>query len=336
MSENKKGALGLPADSPLERFLNGIVVENPTTVLVLGMCPTLAVTTSAINGLSMGLATTFVLALSNLVISLLRKVIPDTVRIPSFIVVIASFVTLVDLLMQAYLPALNEALGVYIPLIVVNCIIFGRAESYASKHGAVPAFFDGLGMGLGFTCSITIIGLVRELIGAGTAFGISLLGEDTIIQGPVGRFFGMYTPISIFILQAGAFFVLGALMATMNRIKRKREEKGKDVSKFGSGGCMNVDMEIPSGKDKKEDKTKTEDKTENKTKTEDKTESKTENKTESKTENKTESKTESKTENKVEDNTEDKAKNITKDQKEDQKEDKKEDKKEDEKEENDK
>lgn len=255
MSERKKGALGLPADTPLERFLNGIVVENPTTVLVLGMCPTLAVTTCAINGLSMGLATTFVLALSNLVISLLRKVIPDTVRIPSFIVVIASFVTLVDLLMQAFLPTLNAALGVYIPLIVVNCIIFGRAESYASKHGAVPAFFDGIGMGLGFTCSITIIGLVRELLGAGTVFNVQILGEGTIVPGPVGKFFGMYTPISIFVLQAGAFLVLGTLMAAMNRINRKRAEKGKDVSKYKSGGCMNVDMEIPSNKeDKKEEK----------------------------------------------------------------------------------
>lgn len=259
MSEKRKGALGLPADTPLERFLNGIVVENPTTVLVLGMCPTLAVTTCAINGLSMGLATTFVLALSNLVISLLRKVIPDTVRIPAFIVVIASFVTLVDLLMQAFVPSLYEALGVYIPLIVVNCIIFGRAESYASKHGAVPALFDGLGMGLGFTCSITIIGLVRELIGAGTAFNIQLLGEGTIVPGPVGTFFGMYTPVSIFVLQAGAFLVLGTLMATMNRINRKRAEKGKDVSKYKSGGCMNVDMEIPSKKeDKKEEASKSE------------------------------------------------------------------------------
>ena len=257
--EAKKGALGFKQNTPAERFFNGLVVENPTLVLMIGMCPTLAVTTCAINGLSMGLATTFVLALSNLVISLLRKVIPDTVRIPAFIVVIASFVTLVDLLMQAFVPSLYEALGVYIPLIVVNCIIFGRAESYASKHGAVPALFDGLGMGLGFTCSITIIGLVRELIGAGTAFNIQLLGEGTIVPGPVGTFFGMYTPVSIFVLQAGAFLVLGTLMANMNRINRKRAEKGKDVSKYKSGGCMNVDMEIPSKKeDKKEEASKSE------------------------------------------------------------------------------
>ena len=252
MSEKKKGALGFTVDTPAERFFNGIVTENPTTILVLGMCPTLAVTTSAINGISMGLATTFVLALSNLVISLLRKVIPDTVRIPAFIVVIASFVTLVDLLMQAYLPALNDALGVYIPLIVVNCIIFGRAESYASKHGAVPAFFDGLGMGLGFTCSITIIGLVRELIGAGTFFGIQLLGEGTVVSGGLGNILGKYTPVSIFVLQAGAFMVLGTLMACMNRIKRKQAEKGKDVSKYRSGGCLNVDPVLPG--EQKEDK----------------------------------------------------------------------------------
>lgn len=250
MSEKKKGALGFAVDTPAERFFNGLIVENPTVVLVLGMCPTLAVTTSAINGVSMGLATTFVLALSNMVISLLRKIIPDTVRIPSFIVVIASFVTLVQLLMEAYLPSLNEALGVYIPLIVVNCIIFGRAESYASKHGAVPSFFDGLGMGLGFTCAITIIGLIRELIGAGTAFGVQILGEGTVVPGAIGSFLGLYTPIGIFVLQAGAFFVLGSLMACMNRYKRHAAAKGKDVSKIGSGGCMNVNPDLPGDKKK--------------------------------------------------------------------------------------
>ncbi len=228
----KKGALGLPSDTPRERFFNGLLAENPTLVLMLGMCPTLAVTTSATNGLTMGLATTVVLALSNLMISLLRKVIPDTVRIPAFIVVIASFVTLVQLILQAYLPALNDALGVYIPLIVVNCIIFGRAEAYASKHGAIPALFDGLGMGLGFTCAITVIGFFREFIGAGTAFGVQLLGEGTVIPGPVGEFFSMYKPISIFIMQSGAFFVLAFLIAGMNRIKRRQAEKGRDVSAF--------------------------------------------------------------------------------------------------------
>ncbi|MCR5675694.1 MAG: electron transport complex subunit E [Lachnospiraceae bacterium] len=230
--EGRTGALGLRADTPGERFFNGLIAENPTFVLMLGMCPTLAVTTSATNGLTMGLATTAVLALSNLMISLLRKVIPDTVRIPSFIVVIASFVTLVQLIIQAYLPALNDALGVYIPLIVVNCIIFGRAEAYASKHGAVPAFFDGLGMGLGFTCAITIMGFFREFLGAGTAFGVQLLGDGTVIPGPVGSFFGMYQPISIFIMQSGAFFVLAFMIAGMNRIKKGRAKKGRDVSGF--------------------------------------------------------------------------------------------------------
>ena len=153
--EAKKGALGFKQNTPAERFFNGLIVENPTLVLMIGMCPTLAVTSSAINGIGMGLATTFVLALSNAVIAALRKTIPSTVRIPSFIVVIASFVTLVELLMKAYLPELNTALGVYIPLIVVNCIIFGRAEAYASKNGIIPSFFDGIGMGIGLTCAIT-------------------------------------------------------------------------------------------------------------------------------------------------------------------------------------
>ncbi|MBQ7678300.1 MAG: electron transport complex subunit E [Butyrivibrio sp.] len=247
----KKGALGLRADTPGERFFNGLIEENPTLVLMIGMCPTLAVTTSAINGLSMGLATTFVLALSNAVISALRKVIPDTVRIPSFIVVIASFVTLVQLIMQAYLPALNKALGVYIPLIVVNCIIFGRAEAYASKHGIVPSFFDGLGMGLGFTCAITIIGFFRELIGGGTMFDIQILGEGTVLPGAIGAFFGRYQPVRIFIQQAGAFLVLAFLIAIMNQVKFNLEKKGKDTSKFGSGGCCN-DIELKDPKTVKE------------------------------------------------------------------------------------
>ena len=235
--EAKKGALGLKANTPAERFMNGLIAENPTLVLMIGMCPTLAVTSSAINGLGMGLATTFVLALSNAVISALRKVIPSTVRIPSFIVVIASFVTLVELLMKAYLPSLNNALGVYIPLIVVNCIIFGRAEAYASKNGIVPAFFDGIGMGIGFTCAITCIGLVREFIGGGTAFDVQILGEGTIVPGPVGAFLSGYQPISIFIQQAGAFFVLAFLIAIMNKIKMNMANKGKDTSKFGQGCC---------------------------------------------------------------------------------------------------
>ncbi|MCR4901999.1 MAG: electron transport complex subunit E [Butyrivibrio sp.] len=234
---NKKGALGFKAGTPAERIMNGLIVENPTLVLMIGMCPTLAVTTSAINGLTMGLATTFVLALSNAVISLLRKVIPDTVRIPAFIVVIASFVTLVQLIMQAYLPAMYTALGVYIPLIVVNCIIFGRAEAYASKNGVFPAFFDGIGMGLGFTLSITCIGLVRELIGGGTAFDVQLLGEGTIVPGAIGSFLALYQPVRIFILQAGAFFVLAILIAVMNKVKANMEAKGKDTSHFKAAGC---------------------------------------------------------------------------------------------------
>ena len=152
----------------VERLYNGLIKENPTFVLTLGMCPTLAVTTSAINGIGMGLSSTVVLVMSNLMISLLRKIIPDGVRMPAFIVIVASFVTMVQFLMQGYLPSLYDSLGIYIPLIVVNCIILGRAEAYASKNPVLPSAFDGLGMGLGFTCAITILGAVRELIGAGT------------------------------------------------------------------------------------------------------------------------------------------------------------------------
>ena len=155
-----------------ERVYNGLVKENPTFVLMLGMCPTLAVTTSAINGVGMGLSTTVVLVLSNMLISMLRKVIPDSVRMPAFIVVVASFVTIVQFLLEGFVPSLYDALGLYIPLIVVNCIILGRAEAYASKNPAIPSAFDGLGMGLGFTCAITILGAIRELIGAGTILSL--------------------------------------------------------------------------------------------------------------------------------------------------------------------
>ena len=151
-----------------ERVYNGLIKENPTFVLMLGMCPTLAVTTSAINGLGMGLSTTVVLVLSNMLISMLRKVIPDSVRMPAFIVVVASFVTIVQFLLEGFVPSLYDSLGLYIPLIVVNCIILGRAESYASKNPALPSMFDGIGMGLGFTCAITILGAIRELLGGGT------------------------------------------------------------------------------------------------------------------------------------------------------------------------
>ena len=165
-------------NSVKERLVNGIVKENPTFVLMLGMCPTLAVTTSAINGLGMGLTTMVVLALSNAFISLLRNVIPGKVRIPAFIVIIASFVTMVELLLEGFLPALYDALGIYIPLIVVNCIILGRAEAYAAKNGVLESAFDGIGMGLGFTVGLTCIAIVREVIGGGAVFGMELIPED--------------------------------------------------------------------------------------------------------------------------------------------------------------
>ena len=212
-----------------ERLVNGLIKENPTFVLMLGMCPTLAVTTSAVNGLGMGLTTMVVLALSNMFISLLRTIIPDKVRIPAFIVIIASFVTVVELLLKAYIPFLYDALGLYIPLIVVNCIILGRAEAYASKNGVLSSLFDGIGMGLGFTAALTIIGAVRELLGAGEIFGFGIMPES-------------YVPCSIFVLAPGAFFVLAALTAIQNKIKIAGEKKGKDKSKIQSGcnsDCMN-------------------------------------------------------------------------------------------------
>ena len=170
----------------VERIYNGLIKENPTFVLTLGMCPTLAVTTSAINGIGMGLSSTVVLVMSNLLISLLRKVIPDGVRMPAFIVIVASFVTVVQFLMQGYLPSLYDSLGIYIPLIVVNCIILGRAEAYASKNPPIPSLFDGIGMGLGFTLSITCIGAVRELLGAGQLFGRQILPLADAAAGKMG------------------------------------------------------------------------------------------------------------------------------------------------------
>ena len=212
-----------------ERLYNGIIKENPTLVLMLGMCPTLAVTTSAINGVGMGLTTTVVLVMSNLLISMLRKVIPDGVRIPAFIVIIASFVTIVQLLLEAYIPSLYAALGIYIPLIVVNCIILGRAEAYASKNPVIPSIFDGLGMGLGFTLGLTLIGMIREMLGAGSIFGYKFLpaGTDTL---------------TIFILAPGAFFVLAVLTAIMNKI-RSSSGKGTDPIQCSSEmchGCINT------------------------------------------------------------------------------------------------
>lgn len=212
-----------------ERLINGLIKENPTFVLMLGMCPTLAVTTSAMNGLGMGLTTMVVLALSNAFISLLRNIIPDKVRIPAFIVIIASFLTMVELLLEGFIPALYDALGIYIPLIVVNCIILGRAESYASKNPVIPSLFDGIGMGLGFSFALTCIGAVRELIGAGKLFGMNIMPES-------------YIPCSIFILAPGAFFVLAVLTAIQNKIKIIGERKGKDMSKIQSGcgnDCLN-------------------------------------------------------------------------------------------------
>ena len=222
-----------------ERLFNGLIKENPTFVLMLGMCPTLAVTTSAINGLGMGLTTTVVLILSNVLISMLRKVIPDGVRIPAFIVIIASFVTIVELLLNAYIPSLYKALGIYIPLIVVNCIILGRAEAYASKNGVIYSAFDGLGMGLGFTMGLTCIGIVRELIGNGTVFDFRVM--------PLS-----YEPLTIFILAPGAFLVLAFLTAIMNKLKMR---SGKDTGV--TGDCDQLCKSCPNkgcaGKARKEE-----------------------------------------------------------------------------------
>lgn len=187
-------------------LFNGLVKENPTFVLLLGMCPTLGTTSSALNGMSMGLATTFVLICSNIVIALLKNLIPDKVRIPAYIVVIASFVTLLQMLMQAYLPSLYASLGLFIPLIVVNCIILGRAEAFAAKNTALPSLFDGLGMGLGFTWALTLLGAVRELLGTGAVFGFTLLPSATNML--------------VFVLAPGAFIVLGYLIAIVNKIKK--------------------------------------------------------------------------------------------------------------------
>ena len=194
-------------DTPLERLYNGIIKENPTFVMMLGMCPTLAVTTSAKNGIGMGLATMVILTASNLMISLLRKIIPDGVRMPAYIVVVASFVTIVEFLMEGFIPALYSALGIYIPLIVVNCIILGRAEAFASKNSPFDSALDGVGIGLGFTLSLTVVGAVREILGSGAIFGVSLGIAD-------------YTPL-IFVLAPGAFLVLGYLMVLFNKLAKK-------------------------------------------------------------------------------------------------------------------
>lgn len=191
----------------LKVLVNGIIKENPIFVLLLGMCPTLATTSSAINGMSMGLATMFVLTCSNAVISMLKNVIPDMVRIPAYIVVIATFVTIIEMMMKAYVPALADSLGIFIPLIVVNCIVLGRAESFASKNGVLSSVFDGIGIGLGFTFALTLLGAVRELLGTGKIFSLNIYPEQ----------FGSL----IFVLAPGAFIVLGFLIAIFNKLQKK-------------------------------------------------------------------------------------------------------------------
>ena len=218
----------------LERLYNGLIKENPTLVLMLGMCPTLAVSTQAVNGIGMGLSTTAVLILSNLVISLLRKVIPDQVRLPAYIVVVASLVTVTELLMEAYLPSVYEALGIYIPLIVVNCIILGRAEAYANKHTPGLSVMDGLGMGLGFTIALTLAGAVREILGSGTIFGAQVLPESV-------------EPIGIFVQPPGAFLVIAVFIIIMNAIGIKTRQR-----KLVDGGCDGCCAACTAACDKKE------------------------------------------------------------------------------------
>ncbi len=226
----------------LERLFNGIVKENPTFVLMLGMCPTLAVTSSAINGMRMGLTTTVVLIMSNILISALRKAIPDKVRIPAFIVIVASFVTIVQLLLQAYIPFLYASLGIYIPLIVVNCIILGRAEAYASKNPVLLSACDGIGMGLGFTVGLTLIGMFRELLGSGKIFNLKITPAA-------------FEPATIFVLAPGAFFVLAALTAIQNKLKapsatnKPEGECNHDCS--ACGGCIGATVPIDKKKEEK-------------------------------------------------------------------------------------
>ncbi|HIV26029.1 MAG TPA: electron transport complex subunit E [Candidatus Scatomonas pullistercoris] len=216
----------MKANTPAERLYNGIVKENPTFVMMIGMCPTLAVTTSVVNGIGMGLTTTVILTLSNLMISAIRKFIPDGVRMPAYIGVVASFVTIVEFLLQAYIPGLNDALGIYIPLIVVNCIILGRAEAYAGKNPVLPSIFDGLGMGLGFTIGLVSIGAFRELLGAGTLLGYPVM--------PAG-----YEPVNILIMAPGAFFVLALLTAFLNKWKGRRSGVKQQKSCGACGSCGN-------------------------------------------------------------------------------------------------
>lgn len=213
-----------------ERIYNGMIKENPCLVLMLGMCPTLAVTTSAINGLGMGLSTLAVLICSNLVISLMRNIIPDQVRLPAYIVIAATLVTVVDLLMQAYVPSLYSALGIYIPLIVVNCIILGRAEAYAAKHPPLLSTLDGLGMGAGFTAALTLIGLAREFLGAGSVFGHAVLPKSV-------------EPIGIFVKAPGAFLIIAIIIAVMNAVGIA-SEANKKVE--GCNGCCTSCADLTS------------------------------------------------------------------------------------------
>ena len=206
----------------LERLYNGLIKENPTLVLMLGMCPTLAVSTRAMNGIGMGLSTTAVLILSNLVISLLRKVIPDQVRLPSYIVIVASLVTVTELLIEAYLPSVYEALGIYIPLSVVNCIILGRSEAYANKNKPLLSVMDGIGMGLGFTVALTLAGAVRELLGSGTVFGTQVLPATV-------------EPIGIFVQPPGAFLVIALFIIIMNAVGIKTRQR--KLVESGCDGC---------------------------------------------------------------------------------------------------
>ena len=201
-------------------FFNGILNENPTFRLLLGMCPTLAISTAAASGVGMGLATTFVLVFSNMVISLLRNIIPEKVRIPSFVVVIATFVTIIDLIIKAFLPSLSSTLGIYIPLIVVNCIIFARAESFAFKNPVLPSIFDGLGMGLGFTCSLTILASVREIIGSGKWFGLQIMPEA-------------YKPMAMIVSPAGGFIMLGVMILIVNALVKIFEKRKQAKAKEG-------------------------------------------------------------------------------------------------------
>jgi electron transport complex protein RnfE len=194
----------------LPEFLKGLIKENPTFVLLLGLCPTLAVSVSVVNGIGMGIAATFVLLGSNIIISLIRKIIPDRIRIPCYIVVIATFVTIAELMMKAYSPALNRALGIYVPLIVVNCIVLGRAEAYAAKHTVVDSFFDGLGMGVGFTLALILISGIREFLGAGKILGFTL--------------FKGFKPILMMGMPSGALLVIGLLLVFFNLLKKKKKK----------------------------------------------------------------------------------------------------------------